>query len=168
MKMNYSYERCPIDCPINLPNMMSVVRLSESMIDSLQLYRLSYFVLMTLSFTFIAGAHNLPACDIWYNRWTPVILSSTIPYKQFLCEFCNYFNLYIAIIHYKIFLTHQIHFYIYYTLNVPTLNMELNFFTRRCVASPPSSRTMLGCQFSPLIHLKYYSTLLASVELGIS
>ena len=116
--MNYSSDRSPIDCHINLPNMMSVVRLSESMIDSLQLYRLSYFVLMTLSFTFIAGAHNLPACDIWYSRWTPVILSSTIPYKQF-CNgiFVIISILYIAIIYilnYKIFLTQHMYLHVLY------------------------------------------------------
>ena len=41
----------------------------------------------------------------------------------------------------------------YFTLKVPTLKMELNFLTIRWVASPPSSSSILGCQFSALIHL---------------
>ena len=43
-----------------LPNIMSVVLFRESMIDSLHEYRLSYFVFIMLSLTFIAGAANFP------------------------------------------------------------------------------------------------------------
>merc|ERR1719431_1912497 len=61
------------------PNMMSVVRLRLSKMDSLQEYRLSYLVLITLSFTFIAGTESLLLWLSWYNLCTPVTLSSTIP-----------------------------------------------------------------------------------------
>jgi hypothetical protein len=50
-----------------------------SMIDSRQLYRLSNFVFVTESLTFIAGTDSLPALESWYSLWTPVTLSSTIP-----------------------------------------------------------------------------------------
>ena len=133
----------------NVPNMISVVRLRESMMDSLQLYRLSYLVLITLSFTFIAGAHNFPAWDIWYKRWTPVTLSSTMPCKEMQDQVGCLFS---AKIHlYPIILCIMI--VSYFTLKVPTLKMELNFLTIRWVASPPSSRSILGCQFSALMHL---------------
>lgn len=46
------------------PNMMSVVRFKLSIMDSRQEYKLSYLVLITESFTFIAGANNFPDCDI--------------------------------------------------------------------------------------------------------
>ena len=132
----------------NVPNMISVVRLRESMMDSLQLYRLSYLVLITLSFTFIAGAHNFPAWDIWYKRWTPVTLSSTMPCKEMQNEVGCLFS---AKILFPIILCIMIDSY--FTLKVPTLKMELNFLTIRWVASPPSSSSILGCQFSALIHL---------------
>ncbi len=43
------------------------------------------------------------------------------------------------------------------TLNVWALMMEGYFLMRRWVASPPSSRTMLGCHFSPpVIHFSMH------------
>merc|ERR1719189_177255 len=51
------------------------------MMDSRQEYRLSYFVLMTLSFTFMAGTESLLLWLSWYSLCTPVTLSSTIPFS---------------------------------------------------------------------------------------
>ena len=125
--------------------MISVVRLRESMIDSLHEYKLSYFVLMMLSLTFIAGAANLPLWAIWYNRWTPVIDSSTIPYK-FINEWV------LELVSADIFCDFKFSRVTRHTLNVPTRKIELNFLTSRWVASPPSSSTIFGCHPSALIH----------------
>ena len=40
---------------------------------------LSNFDLVTESLTLIAGNSSVPACAIWYRRWTPVVVSSETP-----------------------------------------------------------------------------------------
>ena len=41
-------------------------------------------------------------------------------------------------------------------LTFMSLKIEEYFLTRRCVASPPSSKTMLGCHESALMHLSMH------------
>ena len=73
------------------PNMISVVLLRLSMMDSRQEYKLSNRVLMMESLTFMAGDNNFPDWAIWYNRWTPVMDSSTIPLKESTLKMELYF-----------------------------------------------------------------------------
>lgn len=53
-----------------------------------------------------------------------------------------------------------------YTASVPLiiLNMAGYFFSMRCVASPPSSRIMFGCQFSAFTHLSIHHQKSSSVS----
>jgi hypothetical protein len=44
------------------------------------------------------------------------------------------------------------------------LNMAGYFFSMRCVASPPSSRIMFGCQFSAFTHLSIHHQKSSSVS----
>lgn len=97
-----------------------------SMMLSLQLYKLSNFVFVTESLTFMAGTVNLPAFDSWYKRCTPVTLSSTIPFTN--------------------------------------LKMAGYFFSIKCVASPPSSNIIFGCQFSAFTHLSMHHQKSSSVS----
>lgn len=52
------------------------------------------------------------------------------------------------------------------TVPVPLiiLNMAGYFFSMRCVASPPSSRIMFGCQFSAFTHLSIHHQKSSSVS----
>src|SRR5260221_10170922 len=51
--------------------------------DSRQPYRLSNLLLVTESFTLIAGTSSVPFSNILYNRWTPVVVSSETPRQSF-------------------------------------------------------------------------------------
>ena len=49
------------------------------MSDSRQPYRLSNLDLVTESFTFMAGNRRVPSSTLWFNRSTPVVVSSETP-----------------------------------------------------------------------------------------
>src|SRR5262245_36099512 len=44
---------------------------------------LSNLLFVTESLTLIAGTSSLPASSIWYNRCTPVVVSSLTPFHSF-------------------------------------------------------------------------------------
>src|SRR6516165_200622 len=69
----------------------SVARLMPSASDSRQPYRLSNLLLVTESFTLIAGTSSLPCSCILYKRCTPVVVSSLTPRHAatILCHRCG-------------------------------------------------------------------------------
>src|SRR5574337_1568836 len=62
----------------------SVARLIPSANDSRHPYRLSNLLLVTLSFTLMAGTKSSPFSIIWYKRWTPVVVSSDTPFQSLI------------------------------------------------------------------------------------
>src|SRR4051812_23260328 len=61
------------------PISTSVARLMPSMSECRQPYLLSNFDFVTESLTLIAGNSSSPRSCIWSNRWTPVVVSSVTP-----------------------------------------------------------------------------------------
>lgn len=59
--------------------MTSVARLIPSINDSRQPYKLSNLLLVTESFTLMAGMVRRPSLNILYKLWTPVVVSSLMP-----------------------------------------------------------------------------------------
>src|SRR6201996_4333626 len=69
----------------------SVARLMPSTSDSRQPYRLSNLLLVTESFTLIAGTSSVPCSSILYSRCTPVVVSSETPRHSFTTS-CQWFG----------------------------------------------------------------------------
>ena len=73
-------------------------------------------------------------------------------------------SLLLLFVYVQIAKNHNTIWHLVITYNVRTLKMELYFFTRRWVASPPSSKTIFGCQLSAEIHRSIHHQKSSSVS----
>src|SRR3954466_4219437 len=125
------------------PISTSVARLMPSINECRQPYLLSNLLLVTESFTLMAGNSSVPACCISYSRCTPVVVSSVTPLMPAATRVQRRSSAFRLACSTSRITAYSSESAVSTAGTAPSFSNSAPLWTSR-VASPPSSRIMFG------------------------